>query len=187
MSCWGARGQIPSNTVRGTVLCASMAHPRLDKARVRAALVARLEQDLALATEAQRRTQSGATHEESRPENDKDTRALESSYLARGQAQRVVELTNELATASALELRTFDAHTLIAVSALVGLDDGEHISFYFLSPAGGGLTLEVDAIPVRVLTPRAPLGRALIGQRLGSDIEVSTPQGVREYSVASVI
>jgi len=158
----------------------------VDKVNVRAALVARLERDLAVAAEAQRRTQSGATHEENKPENDKDTRAIEQSYLARGQALRVVELTNELAVASALELRRFDAATPIAVSALVGLDDGERTSFYFVSPAGGGLTLDVGDVAVRVLTPQAPLGRALLGQTLGSDVEVATPQGVRQYSVSSV-
>ena len=158
----------------------------VDKAHVRAALVAHLERDLAVATEAQRRTQRGATHEESKPENEKDTRAIESSSLARGQAQRVVELTGELTIASALELRRFDGQSPIAVSALVGLDDGERTSFYFLSPAGGGLTLDVDGVPVRVLTPQAPLGRALLGQTLGSDVEVRTPQGLRQYSVASV-
>jgi len=153
---------------------------------VRAALVARLELDLAVATEAQRRTQSGATHEESKPENDKDTRAIESSYLARGQAQRVLELTNSLALASALELRRFAGDTPIAVSALVELDDGERSTHYFLSPVGGGLTLDVGGTSVRVLTPQAPLGRALLGQALGSDVEVMTPQGLRQYSVAGV-
>lgn len=158
----------------------------IDKARVLDALRRHIEQDLAVATEAQRRTQSGATHEESKPENDKDTRAIESSYLARGQAQRVVELTNELNVAIALELRIFGEESPIAVSALVGLDDGERTSFYFLSPAGGGLTLEVAGVAVRVLTPQAPLGRALVGQTLGSDVEVKTPQGLRQYSVASL-
>src|SRR5690606_38783357 len=90
----------------------------LDKSHVLAALRARLERDLAVATEAQRQTQRGATHEESKPENDKDTRALESSYLARGQAQRVIELAQELTLASALELRTFGDSTPIAATAL---------------------------------------------------------------------
>jgi GreA/GreB family transcription elongation factor len=158
----------------------------MDKARVRAALEAQLQQDLAVAVEAQRRTQSGATHEESKPENDKDTRALESSYLARGQAQRVVGLTHDLSTASALELRVFEAATPIAVSALVELDDGEHTAFYFLSPVGGGLTLDVDGVAVRVLTPAAPLGRAMLGQSVGADIEVRTPQGLRQLSITRV-
>ena len=49
-------------------------HPRLTAA------------DLATLEKAQHATQAAATHEEAKPENDKDTRALEQSYLARGQA-----------------------------------------------------------------------------------------------------
>jgi hypothetical protein len=157
----------------------------LDKATILRALQARLEQDLAIALEAQRRTQSGATHEESKPENDKDTRALESSYLARGQALRVAELTHDLATASALALRAFDADKPIAVTALVELDD-EPSSLYFLAPVGGGLTLDVGGVAVRVLTPASPLGRALLGQTEGNDVEVRTPQGMRQCSIAGV-
>jgi transcription elongation GreA/GreB family factor len=158
----------------------------MDKASVLAALRARLEQDLAVAVEAQRRTQSGATHEESKPENDKDTRALESSYLARGQALRVVELTRDLSTAMAFELRAFDAASAIGVSALVELDDGGRTAFYFVSPVGGGLTLDVGGVAVRVLTPAAPLGRALLGQTVDADIEVRTPQGLRQLSIIRV-
>jgi Transcription elongation factor, GreA/GreB, C-term len=160
--------------------------PSIDKAHVLAELRARLERDLAVAVEAQRRTQSGATHEESRPENDKDTRALESSYLARGQAQRVVELSQALTSVTLLELRRFEPSSVISVSALVGLDDGERTVFYFMAPMGGGLELDVDGHAVRVLTPQSPVGRALVGQRLGSDIEVRTPQGLREYSVVAL-
>lgn len=158
----------------------------LDKAGVLKALRERLERDLAVATDAQRQTQSGATHEEAKPENDKDTRALEASYLARGQAQRVLELTQALASASALVLREFGPETPIAASALVALDDGSTTAHYFLSPVGGGMSVEVDGVVVRVLTPASPLGRALIGQIEGADIEVQTPQGLRQYSIAAV-
>jgi hypothetical protein len=158
----------------------------IDKNRVLAALRERLERDLAVATDAQQRTQSGATHEESKPENDKDTRALESSYLARGQAQRVLELTQALTNASALVLRQFGPDTPIAASALVALDDGSATAHYFLSPVGGGLSFDVDGALVRVLTPASPLGRALVGHTEGTDIEVHTPQGLRQYSIAAV-
>src|SRR5690349_1857665 len=158
----------------------------LDKSRVLQALRDRLERDLQVATDAQRQTQSGATHEEAKPENDKDTRALESSYLARGQAQRVLELTQAVASAAALVLREFGSETPIGASALVALDDGSATAHYFLSPVGGGMTFEVDGVVVRVLTPASPLGRALVGQTEGADIEVQTPQGLRQYSIAAV-
>lgn len=158
----------------------------IDKSRVLQALRERLERDLQVATDAQRQTQSGATHEEAKPENDKDTRALESSYLARGQAQRVLELTQAVASAGALVLREFGSETPIGASALVALDDGSATAHYFLSPVGGGMTFEVDGVVVRVLTPASPLGRALVGQIEGADIEVQTPQGLRQYSIAAV-
>jgi hypothetical protein len=158
----------------------------VDKTRVLKALRERLEQDLQVATDAQRQTQSGATHEEAKPENDKDTRALESSYLARGQAQRVLELTQALTSASALVLREFGPETPITASALVALDDGSATAHYFLSPVGGGLSFDVGGVVVRVLTPASPLGRALIGQTKGADIEMQTPRGLRTYSIAAV-
>ena len=43
-----------------------------------------------------RETARGATHEEAKPEDDKDTRALEQTYLARGQAERVAAAEHEL-------------------------------------------------------------------------------------------
>jgi Transcription elongation factor, GreA/GreB, C-term len=158
----------------------------IDKTRVLAALRTRLEQELHAAFEAQQRTREGATHEESRPENDKDTRALESSYLARGQAQRVLTLSTELTSLNGVELRRFGAGAGIALSALLALDDGERLAICFLASAGGGLELEVEGVAIQVVTPQSPLGRALLGQRAGDDIEVPTPRGLREYSIAEL-
>ena len=58
------------------------------------ALRAQVSADLEAVTESQQKTQAGATHAESKSESDKDTRATESSYLARGLAKRVGELRN---------------------------------------------------------------------------------------------
>lgn len=168
-------------------------HDRLDKVRVLELLRARLEQDLAVVTDAQQRTQSGATHEESRPENDKDTRALEASYLARGQAQRVAELRNAIALVARMELRDFPPGSGAAVSALIEIEDDERTLCYFLAPAGGGIELALDGgdgvqhrARVRVVTPQSPLGRALLGRGPGDVIDVKTPDGLREYSVSAL-
>lgn len=142
--------------------------------------------DLATMSAAQRLVVDGATHEENRPENDKDTRALEQSYLARGQAQRVVELQDALNQLKALELRAFTPDSPIALGALVALDDGRDIVRYFIAPAGGGVRVTVAAAEVRVVTPQSPIARALLGKREGDDLELQTPQGARECSIASV-
>jgi hypothetical protein len=157
------------------------------KAAVLSALRARLEQDLRAAMQAQQRTQSGATHEESRPENDKDTRALEASYLARGQARRVQELESATALMAALELREFGGGAGAALTALIDLDDGDRCAKYFLAPSGGGLELDVDGTRVKVVTPQSPLGRALLGRQVGDVVELETPQGRREYDLAAMV
>jgi Transcription elongation factor, GreA/GreB, C-term len=157
-----------------------------DKAEILRLLRERVSADLATMSAAQRMVVDGATHEENRPENDKDTRALEQSYLARGQAQRVVELQDAVNKLKALELRAFTPISAIGLSALVAVDDGRELVHYFIAPAGGGVKVELAGIEVRVVTPQAPIARALLGKRQGDDLDVRTPQGVTECSIASV-
>ncbi|MET0794816.1 MAG: GreA/GreB family elongation factor [Polyangiaceae bacterium] len=157
-----------------------------DKREILKLLRERVNADLATMNAAQRAVVEGATHEENKPENDKDTRALEQSYLARGQAQRVVELQAELNQLKALELREFTAATAIALGALVAVDDGKDTVHYFVAPAGGGLRVSLAGVEVRIVTPQSPIARALLGKRQGDDLELRTPQGVTECSIASV-
>jgi transcription elongation GreA/GreB family factor len=158
----------------------------VEKAEILRLLRERVSADLATMSAAQRTVVDGATHEENRPENDKDTRALEQSYLARGQAQRVVELQDALNKLKALEPRSFDASTAIGLGALVAVDDGRELVHYFIAPAGGGLRVEVGTAEVRVVTPQAPIAQALLGKHEGDDLDVRTPQGVSECSITAV-
>lgn len=157
-----------------------------DKERILSLLRERVALDLATMSAAQRSVVDGATHPENKPENDKDTRALEQSYLARGQAQRVVELQDALNQLKALELRSFTAGAPISLGALVALEDEQGMVHYFIAPAGGGLRVNVDGVEVRVVTPQSPIARALLGKREGEDLELRTPQGVSECSIAHV-
>lgn len=157
-----------------------------DKAEILRLLRARVAADLQTMSAAQRAVVDGATHEENRPENDKDTRALEQSYLARGQAQRVVELQDALNQLKALELREFSASSAIALGALVAVADGREVVHYFIAPAGGGLRVQLGGAEVRVVTPQAPIAQALLGKHEGDDLDLRTPQGLSECSITSV-
>lgn len=139
--------------------------------------------DLESAAHAQRETVAGATHEEARPENDKDTRALEQSYLARGQAQRVEQLRAELAELLALKLRAFADGAPVALGALVTVEEDASVRSLFIAPARGGTELSGG---VHVVTPTSPLGRALLGKSAGDACEVRLPQKVREIEIVSV-
>src|SRR5438128_1629706 len=112
-----------------------------DKEALRNELAAKLAAALEAARTAHAAAVAGATDDEARPENDKDTRGLEQSYLARGQAQRVAELEEAVADVDALTLRTFGAGDPIAMSALVTIDEDGERQRVFVAPAGGGSLL----------------------------------------------
>jgi transcription elongation GreA/GreB family factor len=159
----------------------------VDKARVLAALRERVAAQLAALTTSQRTAQSGATHAEAKQEHPKDTRAIESQYLARGLAARVETLHDVLGMLHALAPVDFDDDDPIALTALVSVetDDGDE-SLYFLVPAGGGETLVVDDATIQAVTPASPLGHALIGRRVEDEVSVELPGGLRRLTVVSV-
>jgi transcription elongation GreA/GreB family factor len=160
----------------------------IEKEKVFEQLRALVTTDLARATQTQRETQEAATHEEARPENDKDTRALEASYLARGLAERVAVLENAAATLARAKLRVFGPDKPAALFALVTLqpEQGPE-SHYFIVPAAGGMRLQIDAETITTVTPDAPLGRALVGASEGDEISVQTPQGLRAMEIVRVV
>lgn len=155
----------------------------IDKAALRDELVAQLTAAHEAAQRAHAAAIEGATHEEARPENDKDTRGLEQSYLARGQAQRVAELEAALASVTALALRTFGAGAAVALSAVVTIDDDGDIKWLFLAPAGGGSVLAGD---VQVVTPSSPLGRAVLGKRVDDEVKLRLPGKQRTLTVIAI-
>lgn len=155
----------------------------LDKAALQAELVAQLGEALASAQRAHAAAVEGATHTEARAENPKDTRGLEQSYLARGQAQRVAELEAGVAAVTALALRTFAPGDPIAISALVTVDDDGEAKRLFLAPHGGGSVL---AGGVQVVTPSSPLGRAVLGCTVGDVVQLKVGAEIREWTVSYV-
>ena len=143
-----------------------------------------LAADLAARERAYRATREAATHEEAKPENDKDTRALEQSYLARGEALRIEELKAGLADVIAMTLRAFREGDPAALSALVIAEENEAEVALWLAPYGGGNRLASDS--VQVVTPKSPLGRALLGKRAGDECEIVLAGKTRLLSLVRV-
>jgi transcription elongation GreA/GreB family factor len=173
-----ARGS-PADTTSCRFAIPASYHRRV-KHTLRSALVARLEQDLATAKAAHAAAIEGATHEEARAENDKDTRGLEQSYLARGLAQRVVELE---AAVGSVPVMSIDPSTKVGIGALVTADeDGAELQF-FVAGHGGGLELPGG---VTVVTPSSPIGRALLGKREDDECEVAAGGRKRTLVITKV-
>ena len=154
------------------------------KQDLKAELLAALTEELETVERAQRATQAAATHEESKPENDKDTRALEQSYLARGQALRATELRAGVADLGAMPLRPFGEDAPAALGALVEASEDDASLTFFLAPHGGGTRLAKGT--VQVVTPQSPLGRALIGKRVGDECEVKLAGKTRTLTIERI-
>lgn len=158
----------------------------VDKRALVNALRAELEEEIAAMARIARDAADAATHEENKPEGDKDMRSTESSYLARGQAGRVMDLERAHAILGAMELRTFASGDAIQSSAIVELRQGSKNSVYFLATVAGGRRVRIGGVEVQTTTTTSPLGQALLGLSEGDDVELATPQGLRAYEVISV-
>jgi transcription elongation GreA/GreB family factor len=123
-----------------------------------------------------------ATHEEAKPENDKDTRALEASYLARGQAARVEALQRGVAAVKALAQAT-PSGAAVVNGSLVEVEEDDATLSFLLAPEGGGTKLSGG---VQVVTPGSPLGQALVGRQAGDGCEVSLGGRRREFTITRV-
>ena len=152
---------------------------RIDKAVLLRAVCDQIAERQRTNEVAARAAAEAATHEEAKPENDKDTRALEASYLAGAQASRARELEMVLSAIRFLPLRTFGENDRIAASALVELSTK---AIYFIVPHGGGMKVTLSGVTVTVIAPYAPLGLALLVQTQGDDFEFNG----RTLSIRSV-
>lgn len=147
---------------------------------LKAELLALLEQTLATLEAAHAAAREGATHEQAKPENDKDTRAIEQSYLARGQAMRIEALQAGLAALGTMSLA--DGQVGRVGALIEAEEDGEPVTF-FVAPEGGGTKLTGG---VQVVTPASPLGQALLGKRAGDEVELKLAGKTRVLEVLEV-
>lgn len=154
-----------------------------NKTRLLGQLVALLESELETLVTSVRAAHEAATHAESRPENKYDTRGLEASYLAGAQKERAGELQAMVATMKAFVPRSYQAHEAIGAGALVGLQSDGRRSCVMLVPAGAGFRLDQDGVTVMTVTPLAPLGRALIGKRVGDELTVHD----KDYEIVGLV
>ena len=155
------------------------------KAALKEELAAALAADLLVRERAYQAAREAATHPEAKPENDKDTRALEQSYIARGEALRLEEQRAALADVRAMPAEPFDAATPVRVGALVAIEEGGgQEALYWVAQHGGGKRLAGGA--VLVVTPKSPLGRALLGGRAGDEREIEAGGKLRAVRIVAV-
>lgn len=158
----------------------------MDKRALLKIFAEKIAADLNVATQAALAAHEGATHSESKAEDQYDTRGLEASYLAGAQSKRAMELEETLNYFRFTDLKTFTESTPIAATALVELDCDGKRSFYLFMPRGGGMSARWENRQVQVVTPQSPIGEALLGRRVGDQIEVEIGGTTRDDDIVAI-
>ena len=158
----------------------------MDKKALVEALSRQLESDKAILIAAAKATYEAATHEESKPENEYDTRGLEASYLAGAQAKRISEIDELLVICKHLVLKNFGPNDKINSSAVIKVEYGGKFIFFFVLPKGGGVNFSYDGHTIQVITPSSPLGEAVQELVVGDIALVENGSQIREYEIVNV-
>lgn len=130
-----------------------------------------LEKRLARLRLAAAETHAAATDPDSKAESKYDTRSLEASYLASGQARQIEDTLDALQTFSQLELPDFEIDQQIAAGALVEVDLHDESEWFLLVPAAGGLSVSDGEREITLLSPESALYRKLLGLAVGDQLE----------------
>ena len=159
----------------------------VDKREVLEKIREALRRERATLEQSARSAREGATHEEAKPEDDKDTRALEASYLAGAQAGRLRALETMVQSLEFFELREFRPQDPIALSAVVEVEDEDgKKATYFLAAVAGGTKIKAGGADIQVITGESPLGQLLVGRKQGESFERSVKGETREYEIVAV-
>jgi transcription elongation GreA/GreB family factor len=113
---------------------------------------------------------------------------MEFAGLARGQKERAGRAAAELSTLETFRPASLPARGPISVGAIVEVEDGSQGRTFFLAPVGAGVELSVpdgDGF-LSVVTPVSPIGKAVIGRRVGDTVEVMVQGEPREWTITYV-
>ena len=153
----------------------------MQKAQAIDALRTTYRLELAAVEQASAAARDETTNAETKQEGKYDTRAIEASYLARGQAVRVAALRQLTAWFEQLQARPC---TEIQVGALFQLEGSS--DWMFMAPVGGS-GADLDGQRIKVISPASPLGKALSELEPGDEATLASPQGRRSVVVALVL
>ncbi len=161
--------------------------PELAKSAVAQAFLDALSAELVAVERVAAAARDETTNSETKQEGKYDTRAIEASYLARGQATRIVALRRLRAWFAVFEAAPLDQ---VQTGALVTIapeedDDSGAERVFFIAPEGGR-SATVDGTVVELISPRSPLCQAMAELEAGDDFVVERPRSRRSYAILDV-
>jgi len=127
----------------------------------------------------------GATPAEKR----EDARtALEFGGLAKGQKERADRMAAELSTLAIFHPKKLSAQMPITLGAIVEVEDESLGRTFFLAPVGAGIELTGPGGDgfLSVVTPVSPIGKAVLGRKVGDTVDVVIQNEPREWTITYV-
>ena len=114
--------------------------------------------------------------------------AMEYAGLARGQKDRAARTAAEVSLLETFRPRPLPARAPIALGAVVEVEDGSQGRTFFLAPVGAGVELTGPGGDgyLSVVTPASPVGKAVMGRRVGDTIEVVVKGEPLEWAITFV-
>jgi transcription elongation GreA/GreB family factor len=163
-----------------------LARQKMDKHALLQNIIAHLQRIVVAGTESARATTAAATDPDSKAENKYDTRNLEASYLARGQAFRVAEAQEALVAYETMIPRNFSPSEPIGEGAIVSLTGSDGTLHYLIGPAAGGTELREGEEEITIITPSSPLGAKLLRRRAGDTLELQPGRPGTKVTITAV-
>lgn len=137
-------------------------------------VISTLRADLEVLRKAALETHKSSTDDQSKAEGKYDTRGLEASYLAEAQAEKVIQLEENIQKLEQISTDDYDDSEPISQGTMVVVSAEDDLG-YFILPAGGGTTVNSQGLDFTIITPASPIGVQLVGQHIGDSVEL--PQG----------
>jgi len=151
-------------------------------------LLEHLQQEIDATMAAVNEAHALASHEQSKPENQYDTLALEAAYLAHGQSERIAELQRQVLLLNHFDFVDYDENSRIAVGALVFIEDENNESqWLWLLPIAGGIVLKSGDLLVRTITPEAPLAKKLVGNYIDEEFVLNLGHTKKQFEILELL
>jgi len=165
----------------------------LDKKDLLQQLLQHLQQEVDATLAAVNEAHALASHEQSKPENQYDTLALEAAYLAHGQSERIAELQRQMMLLNHFEFTDCDDESRIATGALVCIEElsveyeGSAIQWFWLLPVTGGVLLHANGREVKTITPEAPLAEKLMEHYVGDEVVLNLGHKKKQFEIIELL
>ena len=168
-------------------------------------LLNHLQQEINATLSAVNEAHALASHEQSKPENQYDTLALEAAYLAHGQSKRIAELQRQTMLLNHFEFLDFNDDSRMAVGALACIENTDEaagseecqLQWLWLLPVAGGILLESEGgdssraegetLQVRTITSEAPLAKKLLGHYAGDEVVLNLGHKKKQFEIIELL